>query len=58
MRNPEKSQIPAIALTALSTNLHRDRALEAGFDPHLSKRVDFDELIKVVSESINVSSRN
>lgn len=41
-------QIPAIALTAYTMDEDRARALLAGFDRHLSKPIDLDELTSVV----------
>lgn len=41
--------IPALALTAFTGPEHRARALEAGFTEHLSKPVDPDQLIEVVT---------
>lgn len=41
-------QIPAIALTAYAMEEDRIRALSAGFDRHLSKPIDLEELTSVV----------
>ena len=41
-------QIPAIALTAHAMEEDRTRALSAGFDRHLSKPFDLDELTSLV----------
>ncbi|MGB6016577.1 MAG: ATP-binding protein, partial [Nodosilinea sp.] len=40
----EGGNIPAIAFTAYASDLDRDRALAAGFQRHLTKPVDLDEL--------------
>lgn len=46
-------QLPAIALTALASNGDRARCLEAGFQAHIAKPVDPDELIKHVSRAMS-----
>jgi PAS domain S-box-containing protein len=49
-RAPERgANIPAVALTAYARAEDRDRALEAGFQVHLPKPVDPDELIAVIA---------
>ena len=50
------SEIPAIALTAYASDLDRDRALEAGFQMHLSKPVGSDELVKAIASLTKMSS--
>ncbi|MBD1938377.1 PAS domain S-box protein [Microcoleus sp. FACHB-68] len=42
-------KIPAVALTAYAMEEDRRRVLEAGFQQHLAKPVDTDELIQVVA---------
>jgi CheY-like chemotaxis protein len=42
-------QIPAIALTVYATEDDRAHALSVGFDRHLSKPFDIDELIETVA---------
>ena len=37
--------VPALALTALASEDDRRRALEAGFQIHLAKPIDFDRLV-------------
>ncbi len=44
------SQIPAIALTAFANQSDRDRTLEAGFQMHLPKPVEPDELVRVLAK--------
>lgn len=41
--------VAAIAVTAHATPADRDKALEAGFDWHVAKPVDADELVRVVA---------
>jgi PAS domain S-box-containing protein len=41
----EMRDLPAVALTAHARDIDRARALDAGFDMHVSKPVDVDELI-------------
>jgi len=48
-------QIPAIALTAYASMQDRDRTLEAGFQHHLSKPVDFEQLLQTVRDLLNSS---
>jgi CheY-like chemotaxis protein len=43
-------RVVAIAVTAHAAPADRDRALEAGFDRHIAKPVDADELVRVISE--------
>ena len=45
----EYEHLPAIALTAFSRDEDKLRALEAGYDKHLSKPVDSRELLKAVA---------
>ena len=42
------SAIPAIALTAYASAEDRQRALTAGFQTHISKPINFDELLQAV----------
>ncbi|WP_373527246.1 response regulator [Nostoc sp.] len=42
-------KVPAIALTAYSDSENRIRALEAGFQTHVSKPVDPGELVEIVA---------
>jgi two-component system CheB/CheR fusion protein len=49
-RAAHSARIPALALTAFARADDRRRALEAGFDEHLAKPVDPDQLIAVVAE--------
>lgn len=46
----EKSKIPAIALTAFSQQKDRERALDAGFQDHLAKPVEFTKLVSIIKE--------
>jgi PAS domain S-box-containing protein len=49
------SSIPAIALTAYAAAEDRQRALSAGFQTHISKPINFDELLQAV---INIFNEN
>jgi len=49
------STIPAIALTAYASAEDRQRALTAGFQTHISKPINFDELLQAV---VNVLDEN
>jgi CheY-like chemotaxis protein len=44
------ARIPALALTAFARPDDRRRALEAGFDEHLAKPVDAEQLLAVVAQ--------
>ena len=46
---PEKGQIPAIALTAYAGAVDRQLALRAGFHTHVAKPVQADELLTVIA---------
>lgn len=46
----EKSNIPAIALTAFSRQQDRERALNAGFQNHVAKPVQFTKLVSIIKE--------
>ncbi|OUL35730.1 ATPase [Nostoc sp. T09] len=48
---PEKGgKIPAIALTAYAGELNQKKALAAGFEMHLAKPVDLEELLKATAQ--------
>ena len=48
--------IPAIALTAYSQEKDRKQAIAAGFQMHLSKPVDIEELISAIAQLLNQKS--
>lgn len=48
MEETRGAEIPIIALTAYASLQDRDRALEAGFDQHLTKPVDPSELVRAI----------
>lgn len=50
---PEGADVPIIALTANASDDHKDRCLEAGMHDFLSKPVQPDELISVISRHLN-----
>ncbi|MBD2508165.1 MULTISPECIES: response regulator [unclassified Nostoc] len=45
-------RVPAIALTAYADAEARIRALEGGFDTHVSKPIDPDELVEIVANLV------
>ncbi len=45
-------EVPAIALTAHAGEFNQQRALEAGFQQHLSKPADSDELVRAIANLI------
>lgn len=51
LTEPEGSNIPVIALTAYASAQDRRRALESGFDRHLSKPVDPVDLVQAIVKS-------
>lgn len=46
----EGGEVPAVALTAMATEVDQHRALSAGFQRHLAKPVDIDKLVQVLTE--------
>jgi len=48
---------PAIALTAHATPADRERSMAAGFQEHLAKPVDFEELSRVITRLVAESSQ-
>jgi hypothetical protein len=52
------SEIPALALTAYASDSDRDRVLEAGFQMHLSKPVESDELVRAIASLKNMNGSN
>jgi len=49
-------QIPAIALTAYARKQDSDRAIEAGFQRHITKPVEPGELVEAIASLIAVRS--
>ena len=47
-KDQERRRMPAIALTAYAREEDRKRALEAGFETHLSKPVESEQLIAAI----------
>jgi len=48
LTHPKGANVPVIALTAFGSAQERDRALEAGFDRHLTKPIDPAELVRAI----------
>jgi DNA-binding response OmpR family regulator len=48
-QDPEVSEVPAAALTAFARSEDRTKALQSGFEMHLSKPVDPGELVASVA---------
>ncbi|HVQ57177.1 MAG TPA: response regulator [Pyrinomonadaceae bacterium] len=55
---PEISAIPAIALTAMARPEDGDRALSSGFQMHIPKPVDIEELTKCISGLVKITSEH
>jgi CheY-like chemotaxis protein len=53
---PGGRAVPAVALTALARGEDRTRALQAGFQMHVTKPVDFNELVAVVQNLASLRS--
>ncbi|MEH2038299.1 hybrid sensor histidine kinase/response regulator, partial [Nostoc sp.] len=51
----QAKQIPAIALTAYAGEINQQQALESGFQKHLSKPIEPDELVKAIATLIGRS---
>lgn len=47
----EGGRTPALAVTAYAARSDRQRALEAGFDGHIAKPVDVDQLVDMLLEA-------
>jgi CheY-like chemotaxis protein len=47
-REQGRARTPAIALTAYAREEDRQRALEAGFEVHLSKPIETEKLVSVI----------
>ena len=47
------ARVPAVALTAYARELDRKRALEVGFQAHVSKPVEPTELVRVVANLVS-----
>jgi CheY-like chemotaxis protein len=50
LTNGRNSALPAIAVTAYASPDDRDRALAAGFQEHIAKPVDYDELLAAIRQ--------
>jgi PAS domain S-box-containing protein len=55
---PGGRSVPAVALTALARGEDRTRALRAGFQMHVAKPVDFNELVAVVQNLASLRSED
>ena len=50
VRTKMKRQVPAVAITTLASEIDRQRILAHGFQAHLSKPLDLEELATVLRE--------
>ncbi|MEO5857892.1 MAG: ATP-binding protein [Pyrinomonadaceae bacterium] len=53
METTEISDLPAIALTAMARSEDGDRAISSGFQMHMAKPVDIDELTKAIESLVS-----
>jgi CheY-like chemotaxis protein len=53
----EGGRCPALALTAYASEADRERALRAGFDEHLAKPAEPDELLETIRRLARDSAR-
>jgi CheY-like chemotaxis protein len=51
-------QVPAIALTAYAGELDRQQAIAVGFQKHMSKPIDLDQLVSAVSSLCKIANRS
>ncbi|MEH2237692.1 ATP-binding protein [Nostoc sp.] len=51
----QRKQIPAIALTAYAGEINQEQALQSGFQKHMSKPVEPEELVKAIATLIGRS---
>jgi PAS domain S-box-containing protein len=51
-----ESELPAIAVTAYSSDAHRDRAFEAGFQEHVPKPINVATIVQVIARLLEQSS--
>jgi two-component system CheB/CheR fusion protein len=49
--------VPAVAVTALGYPSDKDRALEAGFDAHMTKPFDSEALVELIESLVAPSNR-
>lgn len=55
--NQQSGQIPAVALTAYATPEDRDRVLNAGFQMHIAKPVEPEELLTIIANVVGRSNK-
>jgi PAS domain S-box-containing protein len=55
LQRKQVKQIPAIALTAYAGEINQQQALDSGFQKHISKPVEPDELVKAIATLIGRS---
>jgi PAS domain S-box-containing protein len=54
LRSSAGAHVPVAAVTAYARDVDRNRALEAGFDTFLAKPIDADELVRAVTELVQL----
>jgi CheY-like chemotaxis protein len=52
LRSKRARQIPAVALTAYATNEDRTRALASGFQLHITKPIDPEQLVRLIADAV------
>ncbi len=57
LADPEKAEVPIVAMTADAFEEDRQKALQSGMNDHISKPLDMEELIKVLGRCIENDNR-
>lgn len=58
MNRPDAQTIPIIAMTANAYQEDKDKSLKAGINIHLTKPIDPEELIRILSDLINTKTED
>jgi PAS domain S-box-containing protein len=58
LKSSKFQELPAIALTAYASTKDSQQALDAGFQKHLTKPIDTDELITTISHLVTALNQN
>ena len=58
MDDPQKADIPIIAMTANAFREDAERCMEAGMNAHLAKPLDDEKIKQTISEELRSSQKN